>query len=76
MVSGVQRLGEKLRVLRTQRGYSLRQLASILEVKSYSHLAEIESGKSKPSVDLLVQLADLYEVSTDQLLRDELNIDG
>ncbi len=71
----MQRLGEKLRALRKQRGLSLRQLASLLEVNSYSHLSEIEGGRSKPSVELLLRLADFFGVTTDQLLRDELEID-
>jgi transcriptional regulator with XRE-family HTH domain len=71
----MQRLGEKLRVLRVRRGFSFRELAAILSVSSYSHLAEIESGKSKPSVELLVKLADLYGVTTDQLLRDHLEVE-
>ena len=71
----MERLGEKLRSLRLRRGLSLRELASILEVNSYSHLAEVESGKSKLSVEMLINLADFYAVSTDQLLRDHLEID-
>jgi transcriptional regulator with XRE-family HTH domain len=73
--SGMERLGEKLRALRKRRGMSLRQLADILEVKSHSHLAEIESGKSKPSVDLLFKLMRLYDVSCDQLLEDDQELD-
>jgi len=71
----MQRLGEKIRALRERRGLSLRQLAAALEIKSYSHLAEIESGKSKPSLELLVKIADLFAVTTDQLLRDDLELD-
>ncbi len=71
----MQKLGEKLRTLRKNKGISLRNLASILDVNSYSHLSAIESGKSKPSVELLVKIADFFEVTTDQLLRDELGID-
>jgi transcriptional regulator with XRE-family HTH domain len=71
----MQRLGEKLRTLREQHGLSLRQLASMLGVKSYSHIAEIESGKSMPSVELLFKIANFFNVSTDQLLRDDLEID-
>ena len=70
----MQRFGEKLRNLRKQQGLSLRQLASMLEVKSYSHLAEIESGKNLPSVKLLVKIADFFYVTTDQLLRDNQEI--
>jgi transcriptional regulator with XRE-family HTH domain len=71
----MQKLGEKLRILRNRRGMSLRQLAAILEVKSHSHLAEIESGKSKPSVDLLVKMMRLFDVSCDQLLEDDQELD-
>ena len=70
----MQRLGEKLRTLRKQHGLSLRELATTLEVNSYSHLSEIESGKSKPSVDLLLKMANYFNVMTDQLLRDELEV--
>jgi transcriptional regulator with XRE-family HTH domain len=71
----MKRLGEKVRTLREQRGLSLRQLASILEVKSHSHIAAIESGKSKPSVELLVKMMRLFDVSCDQLLNDDLELE-
>jgi transcriptional regulator with XRE-family HTH domain len=68
----MQRLGEKVRILRERRGITLRQLAAELGVSSYSHLSAIESGNSKPSVELLLKLADYFNVSTDELLRDDL----
>ncbi len=71
----MEKLGEKIRTLRKQRGLSLRQFASALKVKSYSHLAEIESGKSKPSVDLLVKIMRFFDVSCDQLLKDDQELD-
>ncbi len=71
----MQRLGEKLHTLREKRGLSLRQLASILEVKSYSHIAEIESGKSMPSVKLLFKIANFFNITTDQLMQDGLEVD-
>jgi transcriptional regulator with XRE-family HTH domain len=69
------RFGEKLRTLRKQRGLTVRELAVIFEMKSHSHIADMENGRSKPSVELLVKIADFFEVTTDQLLRDELEID-
>ena len=69
------RFGEKLRFLRKQRGLTVRELAVIFEMKSHSHIADMENGRSKPSVELLVKIADFFEVTTDQLLRDELEID-
>jgi transcriptional regulator with XRE-family HTH domain len=71
----MKRFGEKLRRLRQQRGLSTRQLATILEMKSHSHIADMESGRNYPSVEVLVKLADFFLVTTDQLLRDELEVD-
>jgi transcriptional regulator with XRE-family HTH domain len=71
----MKRFGVKLRTLRKRRGLTLRQLASTLEMGAHSHLANIETGKNKPTADLILKIADLFEVSTDQLMRDELEID-
>ena len=71
----MKRFGEKLRRLRQQRGVSTRQLAAILAMKSHSHIADMESGRNYPSVELLVKLADFFHITTDQFLRDELEID-
>lgn len=70
----MRRFGEKLRTLRTQRGLSYRQLASMLET-SHSHLLRIETGEHKPSVVLILKIAQLFEVSFDQLMNDEIELD-
>jgi DNA-binding XRE family transcriptional regulator len=54
---------------------TVRELASTLEVKSHSHIVQIESGKRKPSIELLVKIMNLFKVSCDQLLNDELELD-
>jgi transcriptional regulator with XRE-family HTH domain len=51
----MERLGEKLRALRERRGLSIRQLASMLGIKAHSHIAKIEMGQNKPSVELLLR---------------------
>ncbi len=71
----MKRFGEKLRRLRQKNGLTIRNLAAMLEIKSYSHIADMESGRSFPSVELLLKLADFFQVTTDQLLRDELEIE-
>jgi transcriptional regulator with XRE-family HTH domain len=71
----MKRFGEKLRTLRQRRGLTLRQLAASFDMKSYSHIADMESGRNLPSVELLVKIADYFQVTTDQLLRDEQEID-
>ncbi len=70
----MERFGEKLRTLRKQHGLTVRELASIFGLKSYGHIADMENGRSKPSVDMLLKIADFFEVSTDQLLRDDQEI--
>ncbi len=71
----MKRFGEKLRTLRQKRGMSLRQLASELGFSAHGHIAQIEQGERKPSADLVVKIARLFEVSTDQLMLDELELD-
>ncbi len=71
----MQRFGEKLRILRKQHQMSLRELARATGYTTHSYLSEIESGQKKPSVELVIKVARLFNVSTDQLLMDELDLD-
>lgn len=70
----MQRFGEKLRTLRERRGMTVRALASELGVRSHSHIVQIETGKSYPSLELLVKIMQLFDVSCDRLLNDELDL--
>lgn len=71
----MQRLGEKVRLLRKRRGMTIKQLALTLGFPSHSYISEIENGKKRPSTELIIQLADLFGVSVDQLVRDELGVE-
>jgi len=70
----MQRLGEKLKRLREERGLSYRQLAAKLSV-SHVHLITMESGKTLPSLPMLVKIAKFFEVSYDELLDDDVELD-
>ena len=70
----MERFGEKLRTLRTQHGLTLRQLSDMLEV-GYSYIGKMERGERIPNVAMLVRIADLFEVSLDKLIRDEVELD-
>jgi transcriptional regulator with XRE-family HTH domain len=70
----MQRLGEKLRKLREERGLSYRQLAAKLGV-SHVHLITMESGKTLPSLPMLVKIAAFFDVSYDELLDDDVELD-
>jgi len=70
----MERFGEKLRILRERRGLSTRQLASALEIKSPGYISKLETGKQKPSTDLLLKISLFFNVSADILLRDDLEL--
>jgi len=71
----VQRLGEKVRTLRKRRGMTLKELALGLGVTSHSYVSEIETGKKNPTTEMIIKLADLFGVSVDLLVRDELDLE-
>jgi transcriptional regulator with XRE-family HTH domain len=70
----IRRFGEKLRTLRIERGMTVRELTSVLGYTGYGYIHGIELGKNKPTADLVLRVALLFNVSTDQLLRDELEV--
>lgn len=69
----MKRFGEKLRILRKREGLTLRQLGQMLGVHN-SHVARIEKGQ-KPSVELILKLSHIFNVSLDSLMKDELDLD-
>ena len=71
----MKRFGEKLRILRKRDGISLRKLASMLGHSSHSLVTCIERSERNPSARLVIKIADIFNVTTDQLLRDELEVD-
>lgn len=68
------RFGEKVRALRSQRGLTLRDLASKLGYQTHSYLSEVESGKKMPTAELVLKIARTFDVTTDELLKDELDL--
>jgi transcriptional regulator with XRE-family HTH domain len=71
----IQRFGQKLRALRKKHQLTLKQLAEALGHSAHGYLSELETGAKLPSLELVIKLADFFEVTTDQLLRDELDIE-
>lgn len=62
--------GERLRALRVQRGWSQMELARRLQLARQGYVSNLEAGRKLPSLDLAVQVADLFDVTVDNLLRD------
>jgi transcriptional regulator with XRE-family HTH domain len=70
----MQRFGEKLRLLRKKNNLTLKELAKKLDFDSHSYLSAIEFGKKQPSVELVIKVAILFKVKTDDLLFDEKEV--
>ncbi len=68
------RFGEKLRWLRTHHGMTLKELACALGYTAHGHISEIESGQKKPTAEFVLKLSRLWGTTTDQLLKDELEL--
>jgi transcriptional regulator with XRE-family HTH domain len=70
----VQRFGEKLRTLRHKRRVTLEELSRELGYADHTFLSRVERGQKKPSMKLVLEIARRFQVSTDQLLVDDLDV--
>lgn len=61
------RLGNRVRKLRREHGWTQVELADLLGIDR-SYLSEIETGKKDPSLRVLKTIADGFELSLSQLL--------
>lgn len=59
--------GEKIRYLRIRNNLTSKELSKVLNI-SESSISLIENGKRKPSLDMIVKIADYFKVTTDFLL--------
>lgn len=59
----------KIQQLRKQNGMSQEKLAQLLGVSRQS-VSKWESGQSLPEIDKIIQLSNIFEVTTDYLLKD------
>lgn len=60
-------MGEKLRQLRQEKGMTLKEVASVLNINLMTY-AHYEHGDREPSIDMLRRLCDFYDVSADYLI--------
>jgi transcriptional regulator with XRE-family HTH domain len=66
----MKRFGEKLRTLRQRRGLTMRQLGQMLEV-SDGYVSKMETGDKLPNVAMVIKVARLFKVTSDQLIMDD-----
>ena len=67
MIYDIKRGGERIRLPRIQNGYTQEKLSGELNIDR-SLLSHVEAGKRGCSVDLLVQLSNIFNVSLDLLV--------
>lgn len=53
---------------------TLKELAVALGHAAHGHISELESGKKMPTVEFVLSVAQLFDVTTDELLRDDLEL--
>ena len=63
-------LGDKIKLYRENKKMTQKDIAKILEV-SAGTISKYESGSLEPSIKSLKRLANLFEISIDELLKDE-----
>ena len=69
------RLGEKLSTLRKLHSLTQTQLAHALGYATHSTIAEVEKGLKLPSLETVLAISRFFGVTTDQLLKDELELE-
>ncbi len=69
----MRRFGEKLYQLRIRRGLTLTELGHLLNVHN-TFVSQLEKGRKVPNAEMILRVADTFDVTTDQLMRDELDL--
>ena len=69
----MKRFGSKLYQLRTQRGLTLAELGHLLGVHN-TFVSQLEKGRKLPNAEMILKVADTFDITTDQLMRDELDV--
>lgn len=69
------KLSEKIQTLRNARGYSQEDLAAICSVSRQS-ISKWETDIALPETEKLIVLSNLFQVTIDVLLKDDLSLDG
>ena len=72
MIVASKSFGEKIKELRQQKGWSQDHLGSLINVHG-RHVWKYETGKALPQAETLLKIAEVFDVSTDFLLRDDLS---
>lgn len=65
-------VGDALRSIREKHGYTQSDMAESLDI-SYIHYSQIEQGRHRMSLDLMLKIASMYEVDLNSLFGVDVN---
>jgi transcriptional regulator with XRE-family HTH domain len=68
-------VGLKVRTLREKRGWGQTALARELNLARRGYVSNLEAGRKMPSLDLVVQMAERFGITTDYLLLDTVPVE-
>jgi transcriptional regulator with XRE-family HTH domain len=71
----MKRFGEKLYQLRARRGLTLADVGNLLNVHN-TFVSQLEKGRKVPNAEMILKVADTFNVTTDYLMRDSLDLPG
>ena len=54
---------------------TLQELADTLDYHGTGYLSRVETGKQQPSLELAMKVAHVFNVTVDQLVRDDLDLE-
>ncbi|MGN0393956.1 MAG: helix-turn-helix domain-containing protein [Coprococcus sp.] len=66
------KMGKRIRNARKSKGWTQAYLGELLDSDG-KYISRIERGKSKPSLEFVVKIANILEKSTDYLLQDSID---
>lgn len=68
MSDTVKVLGDRIRLIRTERGFSIEELAEKADINT-THLGRIERGETIPKLDSIEKIINALEVSIEELFK-------
>ena len=72
----IERFGEKLRLLRERHHLTHLDIAYVLGYTGTSQVDHLEKGCRKPTAEVVLKIAKLFDVSADVLLDDKHGVEG
>ncbi len=66
---GFEHVGKRIRSMRVERGITLTQMSELLDC-SYKYLSDLEVGREKPSLEMIMKIGNVLDKSIDYFLMD------